>query len=125
MENLVSEQELRRIIKLIVQTGTCDQYGLGFTPEQWERIGQAFESYGRRDKSRPLRAEFSATRKPLKARRNRPTHELSECPKCGEGIWLVKTEHGPKWYEPGTDQKHVCYHDRFLGSAFEMNKRKH
>lgn len=125
MENLVSEHELRRIIKLIVQTGRFDQNDPGFTPEQRGRIDQAFESHRRRYKSRPLRGEFSVTRKPLKARRSQPTHELSECPKCGEAIWLGKTAHGPIWYEPGTDEKHVCYHDRFLGGAFEMNRRKH
>ena len=59
MQLSVSEQELRNLIKLIVQTGTCDQSNLVLSPEQQQRITLAHEIYQRRDKSKPLRGEFS------------------------------------------------------------------
>jgi hypothetical protein len=94
-------------------------------PEQQARIDQAFEMYQRRDKTKPLRVEVLVTRKRRKANSNQPHHQLSHCPKCEQEVWVVGTDHGPRRFDPGTDQKHVCYQNRFLGGAFEGNRRKH
>ena len=58
MKALVSEQELREIVKQIVQTGTCGHSDLALGPEQRQRVDQAFEIYKRRDKTKPLQGTF-------------------------------------------------------------------
>lgn len=115
-----SEKEFRGIIKTIVQTGNFDGAGLEFTQDQKDRINAAVEIYRRRDKTKPLTGEFVRL---VRIRRSR--HEISECPKCGRAIWVFKVGNETRCCEPGTEERHVCYHSRVSGSAFERNRRKH
>jgi hypothetical protein len=132
MKASVSEQELRDIVKQVVQTGGFDRDNLTFTPEQQERIDNALEIYQRRDKSKPLQGEFPSTRKLGKARvvprvqTGADGWPECKCRRCGEPIRLIKTGHTWTPYELQEDNRHICDQDRLIsGGAFETNRRRH
>jgi hypothetical protein len=127
----VTEPELRQILKSIVQRGEwpCETFEL--TQAQKGRVEDAFRMYGRRDKSKPLRVEVSIEVRPGRRKPKRKhviaasTGVISECIRCGEDVSVRNTANGQGLFEPGTDDKHVCFDNRFVGSAFETNRRRH